>query len=126
MKKLDDSIYEEKYRLLMTPHLKEEIDYIIKKMARVREQIRFDTFKKMVACKILHEGALLCGSENLFTTVKAMLREQGIIEKLNSLQEQAAIFRQEAEEYLLYEDSEEIKTQRSCLFYPTEETEEFE
>ncbi len=126
MKKLDDSIYTEKYRLLMAPHLKEEIDYIVKKLARVREQVRFDTFKHMVACKILQEGAMLYGSESLFTTVKTMLREHGITSKINDLEKQARVFRRDAEQYLLYEDRENIKKESSCLFYPTEESEEFE
>lgn len=126
MKKLDDSIYQEKLRLLITPHLKEEIDYIVKKLSRVRDQVCFDTFKRMVACKILHEGTLLYGSEFLFTTVKKMLRDHGVIEKIKNLEQLAKVYRQDAEEYLLYEDPKKIKEERSCLFYPTEESEEFE
>lgn len=126
MKKLDDSIYTEKYRLLMAPHLKEELDYIVKKMARVREQLRFETFRHMVACKILQEGALLLGSENLFTTVKTLLRTQGITSKINELEKRARVFRRDSEAYLLHEDPEKIKGESSSLFYPTEESEEFE
>lgn len=126
IKKLDDAIYREKYRLLMAPHLKEEIDYIVKNLDRVREQIRFETFKHMVACKILHEGTLLYGSEYLFSTVKGMLREHGIVSKLNELEKQAGIFRRHAEEHLLREDPQKILDEKSCLFYPTEESEEFE
>lgn len=126
IKKLDDAIYREKYRLLMAPHLKEEIDYIIKNLNRVREQVRFETFKHMVACKILHEGTLLYGSEYLFSTVKWMLREHGIVSKLNALEKQARTFRRHAEEHLLREDPQKILDEKSCLFYPTEESEEFE
>jgi hypothetical protein len=126
IKKLDDAIYREKYRLLMAPHLKEEIDYIIKNLNRVREQVRFETFKHMVACKILHEGTLLYGSEHLFSTIKGMLREHGIVSKLNKLEKQARIFRRHAEEHLQREDPQKILDEKSCLFYPTEESEEFE
>jgi hypothetical protein len=126
LKNLDDAIYREKCGLLMAPHLKEELDYVVKRMARVREQVRFDTFKHMVACKILHEGTLLCGSENLFTGVKAMLRESGVDARIAELAERASVFRREAEAQLLYEDLEEIQVKRACLFYPTEESEEFE
>ena len=126
MKKLDDSIYTEKYRLLMAHHLKEELDYIVKKLSRVREQVRFETFKHMVACKILHEGAFLHGSEDLFTTVKTLLRTQGVTAKINELEKQARVFRRDAEAYLLHEDPEKIKKESSSLFYPTEESEEFE
>jgi len=126
MKRLDDAIYKEKYRLLMAPHLKEEIDYIVKKLERVREQVRFETFKHMVACKILQEGALLYGSDILFTTIKAMLREHGVTEKLNDLEKRAEVFRKDGEEYLLQEEPEKIKNESLFLFYPTEESEEFE
>jgi len=53
--RLDEIIYQEKQNILITPHLREEIDYIVKDMNRVREQMKFETFKHMVACKILHE-----------------------------------------------------------------------
>ena len=126
MKRLDDAIYTEKYRLLMAPHLKEEIDYIVKKMGRVREQVQFKTFKHMVACKILQEGTLLYGSERLFSKIKALLNEEGITRKLDDLEKQARIFRSKAEKILLHEDPESIRDDHACLFYPTEESEEFE
>ena len=62
MKRLDDMIFQEKYRLLSTPHIREEIDYIVKKPDRVKEQMRFDTFKHMLACKILREGNMFTGT----------------------------------------------------------------
>jgi hypothetical protein len=47
----------------MAPHVREEIDYVVKDLDRVREQMRFDTFKRMVACKILQEGIFLYGGK---------------------------------------------------------------
>jgi hypothetical protein len=126
MKRLDDAIYQEKYRLLISPHVKEEVDYIVKKVVRVGEQIRFETFKHMVACKILHEGTLLYGSEDLFRDVKAMLLQTGVADKLNELEKRARIFRRDAEEYLLREAPEKIRDETLHLFYPSEESEEFE
>ena len=126
MNRLDEAIYQEKYRLLITPHLREEIDYIVKRLERVREQVKFDTFKHMVACKILEEGTLLYGSEEIFHTVKTMLREHGVIRKLNALKKETEVFRKEAEQYLLTEEPSKIKEESLYLFYPTEESEEFE
>ena len=126
IKRLDDAIFQEKYRLLITPHLKEEIDYVVKKIERVRSQIRFDTFKNMVACKILNEGAFLYGREDLFSTVKTMLRDHGVMKKLKDLEERARLMRNDAEEYLLFEDPEQIRKESFNLFYPTEESDEFE
>ena len=125
MKRLDDEIYREKYNYLINPYLLEEIDYIVKYLNRVREQIKFDTFSHMVACKILREGTFLYGSEDLFHALKVMLRDNGVIEKLDEMEEGAKLFRGKAEEFLLAEDPERIKQESLNLFYPTEESEEF-
>ena len=126
MDRLDEAIYQEKYRLLITPHLREEIDYIVKNLDRVREQLRFDTFKHMVACKLLQEGTLLYGSEELFHILKSMLRDHGVIQKLMELEKQARVFRKRTEDYLLREDPHKIKEESLNFFYPAEEAEEFE
>ena len=126
MKRLDDCVYQKKYRALVTPYLNEEIDYIVKKLTRVRNQLHFDTFRHMVACKILQEGKLLYGSKDVFLTIKNMLSEYGVTEKLGHLEKQAWVFRQEAEERLLGENPEKTREDGLHLFYPTEESEEFE
>jgi hypothetical protein len=125
-KRLDTAIYREKHRLLMAPQLKEEIDYVVKKMERVREQVRFRTFSHMLACKILHEGTLLLGDEDMFHSVKALLRDEGVTERISVLERKAKAFRKDAEEYLLHKTTEAIKVEHLYLFYPTEEAEEFE
>lgn len=126
VERLDETIYQVKYRLLNTPHLREEIDYVIKRLNHVRGQMKFDTFKNMVACKILHEGTLLYGSERVFHTVKAMLKEHGVIQKLNRLERKAELLRHEAEEYLLREAPDLMKKECLSLFYSIKETDEFE
>ena len=126
MERMDEMIYREKQNVLMTPHLREEMDYVVKDLARVREQMGFDTFKRMVACKILQESTLLFGNQDLFKTIKSMLQEQGIPEKLVRMEDQAAIFRRDAEATLLREDPDKIKNEGLYLFDPTEESEEFE
>jgi len=126
MDRLDQEIYKEKYSLLLNPHLREEIDYIVKDLDRVREQVRFDSFRHMVACKILQEGTLLYGSDRLFFIIKSMLRENGVYEEIFAMEEKAKLFREKAEEYLMQEDIRKIKKESLDLFYPTEESEEFE
>ncbi len=126
IRRLDEEIYQEKGRLLQSPHMKEEIDYIVKGMDKVAEQMRFDTFKCMVACKIMHEGDFLYGSEEIFLLIKGMLRENGVIEKIKNMEEQARIFREKAEEYLVREDPAKIRKEGADFFYPSEESEEFE
>jgi len=126
MESMDETIYREKQKVLMTPHLREEMDYVVKDMSRVREQMGFDTFKRMVACKILQESTLLWGQQDLFESIKSMLQEHGITGKLRKMEEHAVTFRANAEATLLMEDPEKIRNEGLHLFYPTEESEEFE
>jgi hypothetical protein len=125
MSRLDDAIYQEKYRLLVTPHIREEVDYVVKNMQRVQEQLAFDTFKRMVACKIMYEGTLLYGSEQIFHRVKSLLRDRGVTSKLRAMEKQALLFRNEASG-LLDEGPEKSEQNEAHLFYPAEESEEFE
>ncbi|MBN2491113.1 MAG: hypothetical protein JXQ29_09705 [Planctomycetes bacterium] len=108
---LDRAIYEEKYHLLTHPTYREEIDYLIKPIARVREQLGFETFEHMVASKILDEARLLLGSEALFAELKSLLREAGVPDKLARLEERARAYRQHAEAQL-----------KDSLALPSEET----
>jgi hypothetical protein len=126
VKRLDETMYQEKWRILVTPHLKEEIDYVVKDMDRIQEQLRFDTFKRMVACKILYEGRHLQGNKDMFSTIKGLLREHGIEQRLIEMEERARAFRMRAETFLLEEDPREVKEKYLDLFYPSEESEEFE
>jgi hypothetical protein len=126
MERMDEAIYHEKQKVLMAPHLREEIDYVVKDLARVRKQMGFDSFKHMVACKILQEGIFLSGSEDLFRRIKAMLQEKGITDKLIHMENRAGRERGNAENYLLTAGPDRIKHEGLSLFYPTEESEEFE
>lgn len=126
-KRLDEAIYQGKYLALVTPSVREEIDYVVKKMARVEEQLRFDSFKRMVACKILHEGLLLHGSSAMFGGIKARLQERGVAQKLEELEARARASRAARQEYLLCHCvSGSMSGADRTLFYSAEESEEFE
>ncbi len=126
MERLDEEIFKEKYSLLINPYNREEIDYIVKSVSRVREQLKFDTFKHMVACKILHEGTFLFGSEELFHRIKQMLMDEGIADRITAMEENALRFRRRAEDGLLGNDPVKALQDDAYLFYPIEESEEFE
>ena len=125
-KQIDDAIYKGKYRALVTPSVREEIDYVVKTMARVHEQVRFDTFKHMVACKILNEGVFLHGSRSMFDAIKRLLRDQGVVQKLEDLEKQARVSREMGLEYLLHCGADKMRREERVLFYSAEESEEFE
>jgi hypothetical protein len=121
---LDGTIYQEKWYLLVMPQVREEIDYVIKDMAKVRTQLSFDSFRHMVACKILHESELLHGSEELFVRIKRLVDESGVPDKLAQLEERATRDRNMAEMQLLEFPVTECTPACQHLFFTTEEREE--
>jgi hypothetical protein len=126
IQKLDKLIYQKKYRMLINPVIKEEVDYKIKRLGLIRNQARFDNFKHMVAIKILQEGLLLHGSKPLYDTIKTIIQENGLSEKLDELGRLAGVFRKKAEEFILENFLAKAKIKELHLFYSTEEFEEFE
>lgn len=124
--RLDDAIYEKKYRYLINPAFREEIDYVIKRLSRLREQSEFDTFKKMVACKIFDEAMLLFGNESLFGTAKGLLESRGVGERLREMEQSAIESREQAESYLLATEQHVLQGDDLYLFYTAAESDEFE
>ncbi|MDW7738942.1 MAG: hypothetical protein SCJ97_02635 [Bacillota bacterium] len=121
---LDRMIFGEKYNLLMNPAVKEEIDYLIKDLETVSDQLKFDNFKSMVASKILYEGEYLYGSKKIFRTIGKMLIDSGIPNIIAGLEKNAALERQAAEHQLLKAEETEDRDHLMALFYTTEEKEE--
>jgi len=121
---LDKLMYLEKYNLLVNPALKEELDYVVKDIETVKEQLQFCDFKGMVASKILDEGAYLYGSYDLYCRIKRLLKEYGISDKLSRLEEKAHQERNEAEKTLLSALEAAGWDDLMLLFYTTEEKEE--
>jgi len=126
IKRIDDLIYQEKYRLLVTPHIREEIDYVVKGIDKVKEQLLFDNFGRILACKILQEGTLLYGNSSLFSRIKAMLKETGLTGRLLEMENCARAFRRQAEERLMQLPLESLTEEDRNLFYPADESEEFD
>lgn len=124
IKELDSLIYHKKYYLLKMPAYREELDYIIKDIDRVKKQSDFNCFEFMVASKILHEGELLFGSGRLFSKIKKILLKKEIPQKLTDLENTAIIARERARVHLLSKTGPLSSDEYKNLFYTTEETEE--
>lgn len=122
---LDNAIFQKKYMLLRNPQYREEVDYLIKDMSKVKEQLKFADFKDMVACKILNEGRYLYGNYDLFTRIKSELQKRDIPGKLQLLKQKAIAERNKAEVRLINDSSLLTTAEISQLFYTTSEKEEF-
>jgi hypothetical protein len=121
---LDEELYREKWNILVLPHLREEIDYTIKDMAKVETQLQFDSFRHMVACKILHESELLYGNAELFVRIKQLVSEFGIPGKLARMEDKAIQERETAERQLVGHSAAEQMQTWQHLFFTSEEREE--
>ena len=98
---LDEAVLREKHYLLVHPDHREEIDYVLKPVAKVREQLAFDRFEHMVACKILCECRLLHGSSSLFDELMGLVEASGVRTRLDALEAAAESERAAAERTLL-------------------------
>jgi len=121
LRELDSAIYRRKHYLLVNPAHREEIDYVVKRVAKVREQLRLDTFEHCVASKILHEGEMLCGSREVFDLVKTLVWESGVAGWIAELTRQAASERATAEQYLISDGGDAPADRYVNLFYTREE-----
>lgn len=122
---LDGAIYRQKHYLLTHPALHEEIDYVLKPVAKVREQLAFDRFEHMVACKILCECRLLYGSPFLFDEIMRLVDASGVRAKLDAMQAAAAAERATAERILRDPAAVAASGQNPLdLFYTREEGDE--
>ena len=119
---LDEAIYRQKHYLLTHPDIQEEIDYVLKPLEKVRQQLACDRFEHMVACKILCECRLLYGSPFLYDEILKLVDASGARAKLAALQAAAATERAEAERILL--DPAACAKNHLHLFYTREESEE--
>jgi hypothetical protein len=119
---LDDAIYRQKHYLLTHPDHQEEIDYVLKPLEKVRQQLACDRFEHMVACKILCECRLLYGSPFLYDEILKLVDASGVRAKLAALQTAAENERAEAERVLL--DPAACAKNHLHLFYTREESEE--
>ena len=124
LKALDGAVYRRKHYLLVHPEHREEIDYVIKRLSKVREQLKFDTLKSMVACKIMLEGQYLLGSEEVFRSVKDLVDQHGIPARLAQLEARAVEARALAEKSLLEPASDSSEGDYRNLFYTSEEGDE--
>ena len=120
---LDAAIFRQKHYLLTHPDHQEEIDYVLKPLEKVRQQLAFDRFEHMVACKILCECQLLYGSPFLFDELMRLVDASGVRAKLDAMQAAAATERGTAEKTLL-DLSTPDPANHLHLFYTREESDE--
>lgn len=122
--RLAAAIHRQKFLYLRNPAFREEIDYVVKRFATLREQAAFDTVRRMVACKVYGEAVLLAGSRGLHAAGRAVLEERGVIDRLRRMEEVAFRAREQHEAYLLTADEAAPGRESSLGLYTDDEAEE--
>ena len=112
--------------LLRNPHIREELDYVVKDMEKVHSQLRCKNFSDLVACKILYEAEFLYGSNNLFYSIKRLLKQKGLIQRFKKMEEEAEKRRKDYERLLIECEDKEMTSECIHMFYPSEELDEFD
>ena len=123
---LDQALIKRKWLYLRSPAFHEEVDYVVKPMARLADQARFDTFQGMVACKVFDEAQLIAGSAELHHQGRALLDAAGVTERLRALEIDAIAHRDARELALLALDEGTLPRPDQVRFYTNEEAAEFE
>lgn len=126
VERLDDAILRRKWWYLRHPVYHEEVDYVVKPFARLREQAAFDTFAHMVACKVFDEARFLRGSASLHRAGTTLLQEAGVIDRLRSLEREALLSRDREEEELLRVEGNDVPRAGLRRWYTEDEAAEFE
>ena len=115
---LDAAIKQRKWLYLRVPALREEIDYVVKPLSRLKEQAEFDTFRHMVACKVFAEARLLAGLK--------ILAERGVMDRLRQMEGNAIERRAAREAHLLSLPGDSLPGDLQPQFYTDDEAAEFE
>lgn len=101
IQRLDSLLLEAKHMLLSKPYRKEELDYIVKSIKKVEEQLSFESFEDKVACKIFYEAEYLAGERSIFEQILKEMKKRGIFDEIRRLEELGAKYREESERVLL-------------------------
>lgn len=124
-KLVEDSLYEMKFKLLNNPFQKEELDFVVKTEFQLRNQMKMESFKEMVAMKVFCEARFLCGNLDYFKELASDPKFEVIKSQFREMEERAIISRKQALDILLKGTKPEASSWLQTLFYPAEEAEEF-
>ncbi len=90
-----------KKKFLYLKVYREELDLKIKRYSNIIEDLNFDSFERMVTCKILYESKYLDGNIDMFLELKEELVKRGIVKVFERMKLEAFRNRMRAIEDLL-------------------------
>ncbi len=106
-----------KHRCIKDPRIREEVDFKIKNINEIIEDSKFDSLKKMIACKIICESKYLAGSYSLYKEAKEIVKK--VCENLKIMEKDAFKKRKEVLKKLISDGI--VDKEHAVIFYGTEE-----
>ena len=67
---------------LMTPHIREELDFIVKPIDTMLEQLAYENIHQKIASKILYESYFLMGRVDIYQTLMRHLKMSGTWDRI--------------------------------------------
>jgi len=84
IKKIEDEFLKIKRQFLATPAIREELDFIVKPMGRMLDQLQYRDIHQKIATKILYESYFLMGRVDIYQALMGHLEMSGALEKIEA------------------------------------------
>jgi hypothetical protein len=125
LKLIDQSLTMRKAQLLKHPDYRQELDFIIKPIERVAQQVGYETIDDKIASKIIFESLLIWGSSDVYLRLKDLLDTSGASDKIRADFLVAIEERTQAINAILSSKEQIMSGNTKSLFYATQERVEF-
>jgi len=125
LKKIDKHLFERKGILMKLPNYRQEIDYVIKPVSRLKKQLGYGTIDEKIACKIVYESLFIWGSTPFYLKIRRLLETSGVNEMITSDFSKSIEERSAAVKELLNSNMSDISPEVMKLFFATQERVEF-
>lgn len=82
IRRIESQLLTTKKIYLMTPHIREELDFIVKPIDKMLSQLAYEDIHQKIASKILYESYFLMGRVDIYQTLMRHLKLSGTWDKI--------------------------------------------
>lgn len=125
--KIESELLKIKHQYLISPQIQEELDFIVKPIARMLNQLSYTDIHNKIASKILYESYFLMGRLDLYQSLMGHLKLSGARKKIEADFETALLERKQTIGKILSlsEIESDEDSNVNSLFYASQERLEF-
>jgi hypothetical protein len=128
MKQIEDELLKIKRQFLLSPTIREELDFIVKPVDRMIDQLAYGDIHQKIASKILYESYFLMGRVDIYESLLKNLEMSGTRARIEADFETALMQRKSTiEKILALVPEESVKdAEVASLFFASQERLEFQ